>query len=105
MTHSEEIRLSESAEMKFDATFSYEDAKVLESKLRQDREDRRPFLDLSYQHAELYALGETLAVRERTPILSEFGLHWKAVIPHEKPHQTRIAIQVCHHMVSISLVR
>jgi hypothetical protein len=64
MTHSEGIRLSESAEMKFDATFSYEEAKVLESKLRQDREDRRPFLNLSYQHAELSALGETLAVRE-----------------------------------------
>ena len=64
MNHQEEIRLSELAEKKFDGTISKEEAKVLESMLMKDRDARRFFLYLSSQHAELTALGESLAVGE-----------------------------------------
>ena len=64
MKHQDEIRLSELAEKKFNGTITQEEAKVLESMLMKDRDARHLFLCLSSQHAELSALGETLAISE-----------------------------------------
>jgi hypothetical protein len=73
MSPKDELHLAELIERKLNGTISEADARELESALLEDGEARRLYLDLSYQHAHLELLGESLVQEELLGIHSPPG--------------------------------